>query len=285
MSLLVRDLVKMGELQLSKAGIDSAKYEAEYLYRHMKNYDRSKFLLMWSKAADDLAVEKYLGLVEQRATRVPLQHITGEMEFMDGTFRVRPKVLIPRFETEGVVLEGEKLLKPKGSVLDLCCGSGIIGISLAMRNQIKLTLADYSNDAIELTKENLARNGVKAEVAQGDLFGAVPKKKFNMIISNPPYIRSDVIPTLEVEVREHDPISALDGGEDGLDFYRRIVDEAPEFLKKEGALVFEIGHDQGDAVSAMMAEKGVFENIEVIKDLAGLDRAVVGTLIKKGMFK
>lgn len=285
MSLLVRDLVKMGELQLSKAGIDSAKYEAEYLYRHMKNYDRSKFLLMWSKAADDLAVEKYLGLVEQRATRVPLQHITGEMEFMDGTFTVRPKVLIPRFETEGVVLEGEKLLKPKGSVLDLCCGSGIIGISLAMRNQIKLTLADYSNDAIELTKENLARNGVKAEVAQGDLFGAVPKKKFNMIISNPPYIRSDVIPTLEVEVREHDPISALDGGEDGLDFYRRIVDEAPEFLKKEGALVFEIGHDQGDAVSAMMAEKGVFENIEVIKDLAGLDRAVVGTLIKKGMFK
>ncbi|MEG0919283.1 MAG: peptide chain release factor N(5)-glutamine methyltransferase [Anaerovoracaceae bacterium] len=285
MSLLVRDLVKMGEIQLNKVGIESAKYEAEYIYCHMKNYSRSKFLLMWAKAVDELVVEKYLGLIEKRTTRVPLQHITGETEFMDGIFTVRPNVLIPRFETESVCLEGEKLLKPKSTVLDLCCGSGVIGISLAMRNNIKLTLSDYSNDAVELTKENLERNGVKGEVVKGDLFGGVSNKKFNMIISNPPYIRTDIIPTLQVEVREYDPISALDGGEDGLDFYRRIIDEAPEYLKKEGVLVLEIGHDQGEDVSAIMINNGSYENIRVTKDLAGLDRVVTGNLIKKGMFR
>lgn len=283
MGLLVSDVVKMAEAQLKEAGIENAKGEAEQIYCHLKRIDRTGFFMRWSKESSDLDTEKYFRLVDERAKRRPMQHILGETEFMGYTFVVKENVLIPRMDTEVVVDEALKLINHKDSVLDLCCGSGIIGISLVLcaeeaKKTIKMTSVDISDDAIALTKENAQLNNVKLEIYKSDLFEGIKRKKYNLIVSNPPYIRSDVIPTLDVEVRDYDPINALDGGEDGLDFYRQIVNKAPDHLKKNGYLVFEIGHDQGVSVAELMKQSGSFENIEISQDLAGNDRMVKGQL-------
>ena len=132
-----------------------------------------------------------------------------------------------------------------------------------------------------LTAENAQLNGVRLEITQGDLFEPIKKKKYDLIVSNPPYIESDVILTLDVEVKDYDPLTALDGGEDGLDFYRKIIEEAPEHLKKKGRIIFEIGHNQGTAVAELLKASGAFEDIEITKDLAGHDRAVKAYLAGK----
>ena len=276
----VSELLKMGETHLIEAGIENAKGEAEQIFCAMKNYDRTQFFVKWSKEATDNEIESFMGLIEQRGTRVPLQQVIGSVEFMGYTFKVSEEVLIPRMDTEVLVEEALKVVSKKDSVLDLCTGSGIIGISLAKECEankmpIKVTLADLSGHAIALAKENMELNGLKLDLVESDLFDKFKKKKFNVIVSNPPYIKKDVIPTLEVEVREHDPMMALDGGEDGLDFYRAITAEAVNHLKKNGHLLYEIGHDQGQDVSEMLISAG-FENVQVIKDLAGLDRVVCG---------
>ena len=276
----VSELLKMGETHLIDAGIGNAKGEAEQIFCAMKNYDRTQFFVKWSKEATDNEIESFMGLIEQRGTRVPLQQVIGYVEFMGYTFKVSEEVLIPRMDTEVLVEEALKVVSKKDSVLDLCTGSGIIGISLAKECEankmpIKVTLADLSDHAIALAKENMELNGLKLDLVESDLFDKFKKKKFNVIVSNPPYIKKDVIPTLEVEVREHDPMMALDGGEDGLDFYRAITSDAVNHLKKNGHLLYEIGHDQGQDVSEMLISAG-FENVQVIKDLAGLDRVVCG---------
>ena len=276
----VSELLKMGETHLIEAGIGNAKGEAEQIFCAMKNYDRTQFFVKWSKEATDNEIESFMGLIEQRGTRVPLQQVIGSVEFMGYTFKVSEEVLIPRMDTEVLVEEALKVVSKKDSVLDLCTGSGIIGISLAKECEankmpIKVTLADLSDHAIALAKENMELNGLKLDLVESDLFDKFKKKKFNVIVSNPPYIKKDVIPTLEVEVREHDPMMALDGGEDGLDFYRAITSDAVNHLKKNGHLLYEIGHDQGQDVSEMLISAG-FENVQVIKDLAGLDRVVCG---------
>lgn len=286
MGLLVSDIIKMAETQLLEAGIENAKGEAEQIYCHMKNIDRTGFFLRWSKEAGEIETEQYFNLIAQRAKRRPMQHILGETEFMGYTFVVKENVLIPRMDTEVIVDETLKLVNNKDSVLDLCCGSGVIGISLVKcaaenKKTLKLTSSDFSDDAIALAKENAQLNDVKLEICKGDLFEPLKRKKFNIIVSNPPYIKSDVIPTLDVEVREYDPIEALDGGEDGLDFYRRIVAEAADHLKKKGYLIFEIGHDQGMAVAELLKESGDFENIEIAQDLTGRERMVKGQLKSK----
>lgn len=283
MGLLVSDIIKMAETQLKEAGIDNAKGEAEQIYCHMKNLDRTKFFMRWSKEAGEIEMENYFNLIGERAKRRPMQHILGKTEFMGYPFVVKENVLIPRMDTEVVVEAAAELAANKDSVLDLCCGSGVIGISLVKyaeesKKNLKLTSVDISDDAVALTAENAQLNGVKAEILKGDLFASVKRKKYNMIISNPPYIKSEVIPTLDIEVREYDPLEALDGGADGLVFYRRIVDEAAEHLKKKGHLIFEIGHDQGVEVAELIKQNGSFENIEISKDLAGNDRIVKAQL-------
>lgn len=283
MGVLVSDMIKMAITQLEEVGIENAKGEAEQIYCFLKNYNRTQFFCAWSKEASDIEMENYLNLVGERRKRRPLQHILGSTEFMGYPFVVKENVLIPRIDTEVVVLEALKYVSNKDSVLDLCCGSGIIGISMVKCAaekgiNLKLTSLDVSDDAVALTKQNAQKNQVKADVLKGDLFVPVKRKKYNMIVSNPPYIRSDVIPTLETEVKDYDPLLALDGGEDGLVFYRRIVEEAPNHLKKNGYLVFEIGHDQGMEVAQLMKASEKFENIEISKDLAGNDRIVKGQL-------
>ncbi len=281
MSLIVKDLVKMGETQLAKAGCPEPKIDAELLYCYMKKIDRSTFIMEWSDMMEDRICEQYFDLIAVRATRRPLQHIVGTQDFMGLTFGVREDVLIPRHDTETVVEKAEEIIRTNKvkTVLDLCCGSGVIGISLAKRNPgLKVTATDASAAAKALTQSNAKRNGVKIEVEIGDLFTPLGHKKYDMIVSNPPYIPRETIGTLDDEVRRFEPQDALDGGPTGLDFYQKIIADAPNHLKKAGWLVLEIGHDQAKAVTGMLEEMVAFEEIAVYKDLAKNDRTVVAQL-------
>ncbi len=281
-SLLVADIIQMAEKQLKEAKIESAKKEAEELYCHLKHVDRSKFFLEWSEVASDRTCEQYFALVEKRCSRVPLQYITGSREFMGVSLKVKQGVLIPRLDSEVVALAAElKMKEQKGNtLLDLCCGSGALGLALAKRNRIKVTAVDISKEATELTKENATRLGLKIEVIQGDLFQPLKRKKYHMILVNPPYIPTEEIEKLDPEVKDHEPREALDGGADGLNFYRTIVEEAPGHLKKKGWIVFEIGGEQGPSVAQLLEENGHFEQIEISTDLAGRDRVVTARMKK-----
>lgn len=284
MSLIVKDLVKMGETQLIKAGCPEPKLDAELLYCYMKNIDRTAFIMEWSDMVEDRICEQFFDLIAVRATRRPLQHIVGTQDFMGMRFGVREDVLIPRHDTETVVEKAEELIRISKvkTVLDLCCGSGAIGISLAKRNPgLKVTATDSSAAAKALSQSNAKRNSVKIEVLIGDLFTPLGHKKYDMIVSNPPYIPREVIGTLDDEVRRFEPQEALDGGPSGLDFYHKIITHAPGHLKKAGWLVMEIGHNQAKAVVKLLEETGAFDEIEVFKDLAQNDRTVVAQLAGK----
>jgi len=284
MSLIVKDLVKMGETQLAKAGCPESKLDAELLYCYMKNIDRTEFIMEWSDIVEDRICEKYFDLIAIRATRRPLQHIIGTQEFMGLTFGVREDVLIPRHDTETVVEKAEEIIRKSKvkTVLDLCCGSGVIGISLAKRTSgLKVTASDSSAAAKALTQSNAKRNSVKIDVEIGDLFIPMGRKKFDMIVSNPPYIPREIIGTLDDEVRRFEPQEALDGGPTGLDFYQKIITDAPGHLKKAGWLVLEIGHDQAKSIVKLLEESKAFDEITVYKDLAKHDRTVVAQLTGK----
>lgn len=282
--LLVSDIIKMAQKQMEDAGITDVKNDSEALYCYLKHVDRARFFMEWSEPADDLTCENYFDLVARRCRHEPLQLILGEVDFMGVPIKVEPGVLIPRLDTEVVAEEAERIIKEKGykTLLDLCCGSGALGIALSKLTGAKLTAADIDDKAIEMTTKNAAANGVKADVVKGDMFGAVARKKFDMIVCNPPYIPTDVIPTLMPEVKDYEPLAALNGGEDGLDFYRRIAEEAPAYLKKGGCLVLEIGAEQGEAVRGMLDASPAFTDVTVKKDLAKLDRVVTAFYDEKG---
>jgi release factor glutamine methyltransferase len=283
----IEELLIFGKEQLEKSGNEYAKYERKVLLEEVLGCNYMYMLMNGAEQVSKDKEQQYRKLIEKRCTHYPLQYILGNAHFMDYTFLVDENVLIPRNDTEVLVETADELIKkvsdaqPSESsrlrVLDLCCGSGCIGISLKLYHpDICLVLSDFSAEALEVTKKNLAKYNLKAEILQGDLLEHFSGKA-DFIISNPPYIESNVIGTLMPEVREYEPMSALDGGEDGLDFYRRIVADAPTYLNEQGYLMFEIGHNQGEAVSGMMIEYG-FLDITVIKDYAGLDRVVCGHL-------
>lgn len=280
MKLLVSDIIALAEKQLTEAGIVNAKGEAEIIYCHMKKIDRVKFFQRWGTPADDGEMENFFALIQRRCQREPMQLILGETEFMGYKFKVKENVLIPRMDTEAVVGEAVKLIKNKDKVLDLCCGSGIIGISLYNlcrddKKTIKLTSVDISQDALDLTAQNSKVHNVKLDIIKSDIFESKKIKSFNLIVSNPPYIKREEIENLDIEVKDYDPAIALDGGVDGLDFYRKIAEQAPKYLKKNGYLVFEIGYNQGASVAELLKKTG-FKDIEITKDLAGRDRVVKG---------
>lgn len=300
MSLPLKELISIGAKQLRDAGVADAEIDAKELYCFMQNMDRTALMLRWQEVLQDNQCEAYFDLIERRASRVPLQHITGRQEFMGLPFEVNDKVLIPRQDTETMVEDALELLDKgtlrrqeytgglgKGTdVLDLCCGSGAIGISIAkLAKGAHVTCSDLSKEALEVAQRNARLNDCKSvKFTESDMFdafcGRLGKKKFNLIISNPPYIPPSVIEGLEPEVREHEPMMALDGGEDGLDFYRIIAQQAPEHLKKGGVLMMEIGFDQRDAVKSLLQETGRFEKIIGLTDLTGKDRIIVAILSK-----
>lgn len=269
------ELVEEGQRRLAAAGVEEAAVDAWLLFSYDKKVDRTWYLLNRTQRASGEEQEAYLKLIARRCERVPLQHITGEQEFMGLPFRVTPDVLIPRQDTEVLVEECLRHLAPGNIFLDLCTGSGCILVSLLHYAKGTFgTGADLSGKALAVAKGNVEANGVEARLVQGDLFEPVTGT-FDLIVSNPPYIASAEIETLAPEVREHEPRMALDGTADGLFFYRRIVQESPSYLKEGGWLCMEIGYDQGAAVQQLMEARG-FVTVSVIKDLAGLDRVVSG---------
>lgn len=286
-----RILVKEGEYKLAKAFCMDPKIDAEELFCFLTGLDKVTLFLKAEEEVDPETEAKYMELIKRRAGRIPLQHITGTQEFMGHTFRVNPQVLIPRQDTETLVTEAAKTIqntpkeklslieKLKGNkeweVLDLCCGSGAVGISLAkICSNIKVTASDISAEAIAVAEENASNLHTKLKFVQGDMFKPHQDKKFDMIVTNPPYVKTAMISILQEEVKSHEPLSALDGGKDGLDFYRIIVEKAADHLKKDGFLLMEIGHDQGEDLRKMLKDSGKYTAAEVIKDLPGKDRVV-----------
>ena len=299
MSLSVKEILNIGKRQLEEFKIPDADIDSKILYCHLMKVDNARIILEYQRILPDNLCEEYFKLLDRRSGGEPVQYITGSQEFMGLDFKVTPDVLIPRQDTETMVEDAIDIIKKNKmrrrelpikakkeyDVLDLCCGSGAIGISIAaLCDNAKVTCSDVSGEALEVAKEN-SRNllkGKKIEFQQGDLLKPFIKRfrnrRFDMIISNPPYIKTDVIPTLQKEVRCHEPMMALDGGAGGLDFYREIVRTAADCLKKEGILMFETGHDQREDVISLLEETGRFRDIAGYKDLAGRDRIVTAVL-------
>ena len=294
--------------RLEESGIEEASLDAWLLLEHVTGISRASYYADPDREMSPDEWRRYSELVGRRAERVPLQHITGTQEFMGLVFEVNEHVLIPRQDTEILVEQALAFIgsgkvpaaeNSRTRILDMCTGSGCILLSVmhwaesyrqkALRRAgdtarggekqdiiIEGTGADISPKALAVAEKNARRLGISAGFVESDLFGAV-RGKYGMIVSNPPYIRTDEIKDLQEEVKLHDPVIALDGREDGLYYYRRIVRESRSYLEEGGALLFEIGCDQAEAVSGLMRGAG-FSEITVKKDLAGLDRVVSGVL-------
>lgn len=289
-----RECYENGRAALEAVGIEEAAWDARLLLEYVCETNRNDLLVHGDYPVDVDKEAKYFELLEKRKQRIPLQHLTGVQEFMGLEFKVNEHVLIPRQDTEILVEEVLKNLHDGMHVLDMCTGSGCILISLLnYSNDCQGVGVDISEEALKVARENAKKllggkivsegecpDGVDDESVifiQSDMFENVIGK-YEIIVSNPPYICSDVIPTLMPEVKDHEPMQALDGTADGLFFYRKIVDESKSYLTGGGMLYFEIGYDQAEAVSKLMQEAG-FAEINVVKDYAGLDRVVYGTLI------
>lgn len=267
---------KEGKEMLLRAEVPEAELDAWYLLEAVTGWSRSDYFAHPNRELSGEQEERYRAFLAKRAQRIPLQQLTGEQKFMGLSFQVNEHVLIPRQDTEILVEEVLKELKPGMRVLDVCTGSGCILLSLLSYCRGTTGVGtDISPEALRVAACNRERLGLEAELVQGDLFSEV-RGSFDVIVSNPPYIPSGEIPKLMDEVRLHEPVLALDGHEDGLYFYRKIAEESRTFLKKGGRLCLEIGYDQGESVPELLQNAGFCE-IKVKKDLAGLDRVVVGT--------
>lgn len=271
-----RKLYETGKDRLEKAGIQEAALDARLLLEEVCRTDRNTLLVHGDRAVTEEEETQFRIFIERRSTHEPLQQITGWQEFMGLRFSVTEDVLVPRQDTETLVEEVMRYLRDGMEILDVCTGSGCILLSLLRySNGCRGVGCDISEKALAVAGQNAKELGISAQFVQSDLFESI-EGRFEYIVSNPPYIRKDMIPTLMEEVRDHEPLIALDGGEDGLDFYRKITREATEHLYSGGMLFFEIGYDQGEAVKLLMEEEG-YEEVTVSQDLAGLDRVVYGT--------
>lgn len=283
------ELFRRGREALASAGVAEAELDARLLLESVCGTDRNDLLAHGDREVAPGKRETYEKLISRRAGRIPLQYLTGVQEFMGLEFSVDERVLIPRQDTEILAEEVLKNLHDGMRVLDMCTGSGCILISLIhYTNNCDGLGVDISEDALKVAAGNAARllpeecgdgreeGFARVRFAQGDLFEAV-EGKFDLIVSNPPYVRSGEMEDLMPEVKAHEPRRALDGGADGLSFYRRIAEEGRAHLFGGGMLFFEIGCDQAEAVSGLMERAG-FWDIHVVKDYAGLDRVVYGTL-------
>lgn len=296
------EVYREGAARLGDAGIEEAALDARLLLEFVCGTDRNTLLVHGERDVSEEEHGRYCGLIERRAAHVPLQHLTSEQDFMGLTFLVNKDVLVPRQDTEVLVEEVMKHLHDGMRILDMCTGSGCILLSLLhYSNDCEGVGVDLSVRALSVAGKNyeilrIRRPDMKAQFLEGDLFeGLVPEaeneadrktaaddetndgdKRFDIIVSNPPYIKTDVIDTLMPEVREHEPVMALDGGGDGLAFYRRIAGDAGAYLNGGGMLFFEIGCEQAADVCKIMEAAG-FREVEVVKDFAGLDRVVYGS--------
>ena len=280
------DLLNEGRAALLQAGDSDGENDAKLLLFEAFHLDLVHFLMdrLRPLSEQDEQVQEqirtYRSMITKRASRIPLQQILGSQEFMGLEFYVNEHVLIPRQDTETLVeLVLQEQQGREKKLLDLCTGSGCIAISLAVKGGYEsVTATDLSEEALKVAERNAKAHQKEIIFRQGDLFTALPQSEagtFDIITSNPPYIPTAVIATLEPEVREHEPMMALDGTEDGLKFYRQIAKKAGTWLKPGGVIYLEIGYDQGEAVSGLLREAG-FDKVRVVKDLPGKDRVVCG---------
>lgn len=273
-----RELYDYGRERLRKANIPEAELDARLLLEEVCGTDRNYLLVHGEQPVAGEQQSSFFAWIEKRSRHIPLQHILGCQEFMGLKFKVTPDVLIPRQDTETLVEEVMRILRDGMRILDLCTGSGCILLSLLKySNSCQGVGSDLSKKALLVARENARSLSLSAEFVQSDLFENI-EGKFEIIVSNPPYIPSGEIPLLMEEVRDHDPLMALDGGGDGLYFYREIIKRADRYLYPGGRLFFEIGCKQGAQVSSLM-EKAGYGEITVYQDLSGLDRVVTGIYI------
>lgn len=270
-----REAVEFGTKCLTDAGVPDAALDAWYLLQMVCRIERSYYYVHGEEDITQDAQKEYEIAVQKRAEHIPLQYIIGEQEFMGLRFKVNSNVLIPRQDTETLVEQVLKIIKPGMKVLDLCTGSGCVLISV-LKNAPELTGvgSDISKTALLVAKENAKMHEVDADWIRSDLFDNITET-FDVIMANPPYIPTGEILSLMPEVRDFEPENALDGGADGLDFYRKIAGQVKDYLNPGGYVYMEIGYDQGEAVSELMRNAG-FTEVEVIKDLARNDRVVKG---------
>ena len=271
-----REAIVLGESILRKADIVDAKTDSWLLLAMACKIDHTYYYMHIDEEMTEEQAREFEVLIKKRAERVPLQYITGEQEFMGLTFHVNSNVLIPRQDTETLVEEALKVVRPGMKIMDMCTGSGCVLISILKNaHDIEGIGYDISKQAINVAKENAKLNEVPAVFERSDLFEDVVENDFDVIVSNPPYIPTDVIATLMPEVAEFEPREALDGRGDGLYFYSKILEQCKNYMKPDGYVLFEIGCKQGDSVSTMMRLAG-FSEVHVIKDLARNDRVVIG---------
>lgn len=257
---------------LKKNGIADANLDAWYLLAHVFGINRADFVIHGNDMASRDKALSYTDLIEKRAQRIPLQYIIGEQEFMGLEFEINEHVLIPRQDTEILVEEVLKVCKDK-SLLDMCTGSGCIVISLSKLGSLKAAVAsDISQKALLLAEKNAKKHKTNIDFILSDLFDRVVGK-YDIIVSNPPYIKSEELKSLMPEVKNYEPKQALDGGLDGLIFYKRIISDIDRFLNPGGYVFFEIGYDQGEAVSKLLLRAG-FIDVNIKKDFNDLDRVV-----------
>lgn len=270
-----RELYEFGCLNLKAADISDYKTDARLLLEHILGTSYNDLFTKGDMEVDKSQEEEYRKALKRRAAHIPLQHITGVQNFMGLDFKVSPDVLIPRADTEILVEEVLKDLHDGMRILDMCTGSGCILLSLLkFSNDCEGVGVDISPQALKIATDNAKCLGLEADFIESDLFEKV-EGKFDVLVSNPPYIRTCEIEELMPEVKEHDPFIALNGHETGVYFYERILEAAPVYLNRGALVAFEIGADQGKSVSEMMINRG-FAEVEVVKDYGGNDRVVKG---------
>lgn len=267
--------------ELKNAGIDDDVFEAKQIIKYITGYNNSQILSNYSNELTEFQKNNLTAIMKQRLIHYPLQYILGRWDFYGRSYKVGPGVLIPRQDTETVIDVCLEVLKDaeKPKILDICAGTGCIGLTLAAETEnSSVTLLEKYEEAARYLRENIKNNAPEnAKLILADVFdGAAKDEKYDLIVSNPPYIKAEDIKNLQAEVK-YEPETALAGGKDGLDFYRFIAKEYKECLRSGGALVFEIGFDQGEAVKALMEAEG-FNDIKIVKDYSENDRVVFGTV-------
>ncbi|GEP65269.1 hypothetical protein CBE01nite_30370 [Clostridium beijerinckii] len=281
----IEELIKTGTFTLKENGIDTARLDAELLLGNIIEKDRVYLITHKEDEVSKEDAEKYFDLIEKRRNKMPVKYILNKCEFMGIEFYVEEGVLIPRGDTEILVDEVLKIIEENQEmqICDLCSGSGAVGISLAhFRQNIKVDLIDYYPIPEKVSLINIEKNKLEDRVffIKSDLLEESIKnnKIYDIIVSNPPYIEECEIGKLMEDVKNYEPHTALNGGNDGLDFYRKIIDQSQYTLRESGILAFEIGYNQGEAVKLLMENNG-FTNVKIVKDFASLDRVVVGIKI------
>jgi len=261
-------------------GVENARLESEWLLCTALDLDRVGLYVNFDRPLNNGELAAYRALVSRRARREPLQHILGSQEFMGLDLEVTPAALVPRHDTETLVEEAIKKCRGDEEILDIGVGGGCIAVALAKKlPETAVFGVETSPAALELAARNAAKHGVNVNLVSGSLFEPFKGKRFDMIVSNPPYIPSGDIVSLQPEVRDYEPREALDGGPDGLDLYRAIVPAAPDHLNPGGWLLFEVGIGEAKRVLDLFSLTGRFTELFKAKDPAAIERVVGGRLI------